>query len=595
MSMIKKLIIAATFMIALESITPLYAMGDSDEKEAQCEHVQGEASAVTTTSAAQEEASATSDTVTHANECLFEILKHPWQHIDMNTAIQMLDDGADVNALYEPAGYTPLHYAALKHHGYDTTLTELLLARKADVNAVDKQGATPLIFAARKGAPALVKILLAHHADPNRATNSQYGYHLMQREEKGKQTPLHAATHHWQTPFGREIIQMLIDADANVHAVDANGRTPLHIAALRSRPALAELFIDAHANTHTLDADKKSPLDTAISFNRHAIQYLRDMKKPLSSSDTLHAQHIIDVLNYHASLLKMLVTKEVEYYMDAVKEMLNPEEMVQTLLATQCATSFFTNDCLAALYEKIGQTAAQDTSILQSALAAAVQNSTHASELASDPAYSETFLQTLSALYAVCADNPSSVAAMTALSMYGIYKYRPSLYRSAYQKMTGLFRVGKNITKACYHSLCDTYNLQTRFNIVSNDNTALRTRLALQAAEHARELQTILDTQATHADNNNAVDILDMAMPQLLLPILQEKRLISLIKEYVLEKEYTPDQQERAHVWREVTHLWEQEKIQQRAHHERMARASDAQESARAYEAQAADGEQAQE
>lgn len=601
MALIKKrinIIMATTLIITSGSIPHLYAMGENNGQEPQYKHAQKEAHHNHTETCdtdtkkiphehTPEETSpiqipATNNTVPHANERLFEILKHPWLRIDVNEARQILDDGADVNALYEPEGYTPLHLAALKHHAFDTGLAELLLSRKANVDAIDKQGATPLMLAARVGFPSFVKILLAGGANPNRATNSHYSYlrGRYHQKEEGQQTPLHAATHLWQTPWGADIIRMLIDAGADVHAVDVNGKTPLHIAARRSRPALGELFLNAHANTHTLDADKKSPLDMAISYTLDTTHRLRNMAKPLSQWDTRLTHHLTNDLNYHATFLKTLVAKEIDYYLNAVKEMLDPEEIVQTLLAAQCATASFVSDsCLAVLYKKIGQAAAQDTSILQSALAdgvqnathaAATHNATHASELISDPTYPEAFLQTLSTFYAVCADNPLPVAA--ALVVHGIYD--PSLYRSAYQKITGFFRVSKNITTACYYSLCDSYGLQTQLNIVSNANTELRTRLALQEQNHERRINEILEAQTTHTDNNNEVDIVEIAMPQLLLPILQEKHLIALIKEYALEKEYTPTQRERALVWQKITHLWEQEKIQQKAHYERMAHAS---------------------
>ncbi len=61
-------------------------------------------------------------------------------------------------------GQTPLHLAATA--GY-AGLVELLLAKGADVNAVDDSGRTALSYAVEKHYQPVVQLLLAAHADPN--------------------------------------------------------------------------------------------------------------------------------------------------------------------------------------------------------------------------------------------------------------------------------------------------------------------------------------------------------------------------------------------------------------------------------------------
>ena len=76
---------------------------------------------------------------------------------------QFLADGADVNVKDKDGG-TPLSYAAF--HG-QTEIVELLIAKGADVNAKNKYGVTPLHFAAGYGRKETVELLIAKGADVN--------------------------------------------------------------------------------------------------------------------------------------------------------------------------------------------------------------------------------------------------------------------------------------------------------------------------------------------------------------------------------------------------------------------------------------------
>jgi ankyrin repeat protein len=67
------------------------------------------------------------------------------------------------------AGQTPLHLAAIA--GY-AGLVELLLAKGADVNAVDTFGRTPLSYAVDKHYQPVVQLLLAAHANPNAGSSN---------------------------------------------------------------------------------------------------------------------------------------------------------------------------------------------------------------------------------------------------------------------------------------------------------------------------------------------------------------------------------------------------------------------------------------
>lgn len=71
----------------------------------------------------------------------------------------LIDRGADVNR----QGWTPLHYAATRGH---REVMRLLLEHDAYIDSETAQGVTPLMMAARYGSPLSVKLLLEEGADP---------------------------------------------------------------------------------------------------------------------------------------------------------------------------------------------------------------------------------------------------------------------------------------------------------------------------------------------------------------------------------------------------------------------------------------------
>ncbi len=78
---------------------------------------------------------------------------------------RLLDRGAQLNR----SGWTPLHYAA---SGPEPKLLTLLLDRGALIEAASPNRTTPLMMAARYGAPGAAEVLLARGADP-RARNDR--------------------------------------------------------------------------------------------------------------------------------------------------------------------------------------------------------------------------------------------------------------------------------------------------------------------------------------------------------------------------------------------------------------------------------------
>ena len=110
-------------------------------------------------------------------------------------------------------------------------MAELLLANKADVNAKDKDGATPLFWAAKKGHKDVAELLLANRADVDARNNIDA-------------TPLHFAALRGH----KDVAEWLLTSEADVDAKESKyGQTPLDLAATGGHKDVAELLRRHHA------------------------------------------------------------------------------------------------------------------------------------------------------------------------------------------------------------------------------------------------------------------------------------------------------------------------------------------------------------
>lgn len=127
------------------------------------------------------------------------------------TLALLLESGASITTT-DSGERTALHWAA--NLGRLHVMSLLLDAvSAAEIDAFDKDQWTPLANAAGKGHEAVVKLLLAHGADPEKKTTSG-------------QTPLHLAIRDNQPDTAR----CLIDAGSNTNAIDKYDNRPLHLA-----------------------------------------------------------------------------------------------------------------------------------------------------------------------------------------------------------------------------------------------------------------------------------------------------------------------------------------------------------------------------
>ena len=231
----------------------------------------------------------------------------------------LLDHGADAN-IGRDDGYTPLH-RAVSEGFFD--ITKLLVQKGSNVNLQNKEGRTPLFLGVANKHEQLIKLLIENKADVSIVykENSTERFYLVRGKDRGraawhyvlvkkhllglflKQTQggsldvadfgdilrsgwgkdppdgtidkileegdfkeipdvtlLHIASKENNEP---EIIDLLVKFGANVNAQDAEGFTPLHLAAIHGNLKIVRKLVDLKADVNIITTDGKDAAELA--------------------------------------------------------------------------------------------------------------------------------------------------------------------------------------------------------------------------------------------------------------------------------------------------------------------------------------------
>lgn len=203
----------------------------------------------------------------------------------------LLDRKANPNAK-DRNGMTPLGWAAIRG---DEIIAELLLAKGADVSAKDRQGNSPIFWAGTNGQTKVAKLLLAHKANPDEGlwgaasgANPEVIEMLLEgnanihmRGDGGK-TLLHRAA---SSPRdSRVVVEALLKHKADIEAKDDLGETPLHKAAFLINADISTALLANKADPNTKNKDGATPLHLASGDGFWRYNAMPDVKPRASRS-----------------------------------------------------------------------------------------------------------------------------------------------------------------------------------------------------------------------------------------------------------------------------------------------------------------------
>ncbi|XP_078602778.1 ankyrin repeat and SOCS box protein 5-like isoform X2 [Branchiostoma floridae x Branchiostoma japonicum] len=199
----------------------------------------------------------------------------------------LIEQGANVN-FRTPDWCMPLHEACLGGH---YRCAQALIKAGAKLNPRTIDGDTPLTFACSRGSVSCVKLLLNHGISPDPGLFTK--------------SPLHEACFNGR----HEVVEVLIEAGADVETVDSQYGSPLHVVCSRNYPECVELLLRAGAN---VDATKN--YETALHVAAKAgspevVQVLLEYGANINAKD-ISKQRPLDLTDPGSEVRKILTYRD---------------------------------------------------------------------------------------------------------------------------------------------------------------------------------------------------------------------------------------------------------------------------------------------
>jgi len=245
---------------------------------------------------------------------------------------KLLNNDEDINQQEEILENSPLHYASFYNC---LPIVKLLVSRGANLNLVNKNGLTPLMWAIEKGHTAIAKFLLSsgaaitiadsqgftalHKAVLNgnneilaaviRASKSVDKFNINAFSGQGL-TALHQAAYHGNA----RALQLLCDNGADVNVASTNKTTALHMAASRNQTEIVRVLLASNASVDLQDAHSRTALHYACIFGHAEVtQILHDAganhsvadfqnQSPLSISERDGMEELTEILQLGVSI-----------------------------------------------------------------------------------------------------------------------------------------------------------------------------------------------------------------------------------------------------------------------------------------------------
>ncbi|XP_046143322.1 85/88 kDa calcium-independent phospholipase A2 [Osmia bicornis bicornis] len=249
--------------------------------------------------------------------------------IEAKSSLEHLDNNA--NTVY--------HFAA-------TSTKEIILALGGDLpnslNSRNCNGHTPLHVACLNNKPECVKALLLIGADVNipasegePSSPSYVGDFLHSKpnvlhaeDMKFGGTPLH-----WS--LSREVINALIESNCDIDALNFDGRTALHIMAMRKRLPCVVALLSHMASVNIVDKDGNTPLHLAVSEGTLAI-----VQSLIGFGADIDARNWKSESPRHRVNIDSSEGQRILYVLNAVGAQRCPPEMTNCNLGCKLSESF---------------------------------------------------------------------------------------------------------------------------------------------------------------------------------------------------------------------------------------------------------------
>ena len=191
----------------------------------------------------------------------------------VSAATYLLDQGSAINAS-DNDGQTALHWACVRG---SLPCAELLLRKGADLNASDARGYVPLHVAAQYGHTGMI-----------------YHFKMRWNAEVDVTDGDGRTALHWAAYKGfPDPVKLLVCMDADVYRADKEGCTALHWAAIKGRSEAAHLIVQAGGlNALTaVDVDGNTPEALAIEKGNHSLaQFFHSQYRRLLNRDKFWQQ-----------------------------------------------------------------------------------------------------------------------------------------------------------------------------------------------------------------------------------------------------------------------------------------------------------------
>ena len=188
---------------------------------------------------------------------------------------------------------------------------------RANINAIDTEGRTALMYSAEYGNYDCCEVLIGNKPSPDLNLTDNYGcnaLHYAMCNDKGNtfivrllcqsgvslqaksvagQTPFHLAAQQNQS----SLIPILLEHHAEMDTTDGKGRTALMTAASEGHFEIVDLLIKAGANSNVKDVEGNTAENIAhIGGHQGIYEYLKELNETNPKSDTLQKVNYISVM-----------------------------------------------------------------------------------------------------------------------------------------------------------------------------------------------------------------------------------------------------------------------------------------------------------